>query len=171
MSEITDFNELQLGIEHAIKARFPRLNTVALMRTAPDDTIKTPAVLLEVSGFTGGKKVSGGRLALRMTCQAHCMLSIRSANVEREIVNMAAAVAALVEGNHWGLPAAVQRPENIEATPGEFSTGEAGFESWVVSWEQLIHLGAEWQPPDDMPERPSCPDHPGGECGHRVRHA
>ncbi|ANZ52204.1 hypothetical protein Ahp2_22 [Aeromonas phage Ahp2] len=126
----------------------PMLRTVDAYRmdAPPDDKIKTPAVLVGVEEMGAGKKVTGGRLALDCTFAAYCLLSSETKRADLEIRNMAAMVAMKLDGQKWGLGEAVGRPTNINAVPGMFEHAQPGMECWIVSWEQTIHLGTEWQP-------------------------
>ncbi|PMN73158.1 hypothetical protein [Enterovibrio norvegicus] len=101
--------------------------------------IQTPSILLEVVAVKPGEKRSGGRLALNVEFCAHCILSLKTANVQMEVRNVAARVLQVVDLNRWGLDNAEQ-PRQLSAFPGMFSE-KLGFESWVVSWEQDFHLG------------------------------
>ncbi|MGL4504659.1 MAG: hypothetical protein ACRCUF_02885, partial [Aeromonas sobria] len=79
---------------------------------------------------------------------AYCLLSSKTARAETEIRNMAAMVAMKLDGERFGLGEAVGRPTNITAVPGVFENNQPGLECWIVTWEQTVHLGEVWSPPD-----------------------
>lgn len=60
---------------------------------------------------------------------------------------MAAVLAGKIDGERWALGEAVGRPSNITAVPGVFQNDQPGLECWIVSWEQVVHLGDVWEPP------------------------
>jgi hypothetical protein len=111
--------------------------------------IKTPAVLLELVEIRPAGRVTGGRTPVELAWSAHCVLSVATDNVQREVRNFATQVLCLFDGNRFGLGEAVERAAELEAFPGMFKPGDKGFESWIVNWKQKAHLGDLWQLPDD----------------------
>ncbi|QIZ02624.1 hypothetical protein AhyVDH1_019 [Aeromonas phage AhyVDH1] len=147
MTTVTDFTSLHDAMEAHFKKSITALRTVDAYRSeTPKDTIPTPALLVGVEEMAGAPKVTGGRLAMACTFSAYCLLSAKTKRAETEIRNMAAMVATKLDGERFGLGEAVGRPSNITAVPGVFENDQPGLECWIVSWEQTIHLGAEWQP-------------------------
>ncbi|MGL5589085.1 MAG: hypothetical protein ACRDDI_13610 [Aeromonas veronii] len=147
--QVTDFTALHDAMAAELSARLPVLRTVdALGDEPPSDVALSPAVFVGVEEMTKSKKASGGRVA--MTCQmvAYCVLSTKTPRADVEILNMAASVASVVDGNRWGLPESVEPPKALSAMPGTFAQGGHGCVCWVVSWEQTFHIGQAWSPPD-----------------------
>jgi len=150
---LKDLNALHEHIQAAVRERFgARLNTVG--EYDPIDpqlkTIKTPAILLELVEIRPGGRKTGGRTPVKLIWSAHCILSAATPKVQREIRNFAVQMLCLVDGNKWGLGGAVERPAELpEAFPGLFNPGEMGFESWIVNWSQVVHLGDSWELPVD----------------------
>lgn len=145
---ITNFTALHDAMEGHFKLTIPSLKTVDAYRDKPDDKIKTPAVLVGVDEMQTAKKLTGGRLAMTCVFNAYCILSTSTARAELEVRNMAALVAMKLDGERFGLGEAVGRPANITAVPGVFENDQPGLECWIVSWEQTVHLGDVWSPPD-----------------------
>ncbi|MGL5093658.1 MAG: hypothetical protein ACRC8B_22620 [Aeromonas sobria] len=144
---ITDFTALHDAIEDLFRKEIKHIRTVDAYRDAPQtDKIQTPAILVGVEEFEQTQKVTGGRLAMTCVFSAYCLLSSQTKRAETEIRNMAATVALKLDGQRFGLGEAVGRPSNISCVPGIFQNDQPGLECWVVSWEQVIHLGTEWQP-------------------------
>lgn len=169
---LKDLGALHDNIAAAVRLAFgSRLKTVA--EYDPVDggtqTIKTPAVLLELVEIRPAGRVTGGRTPVELAWSAHCVLSATTENVQREVRNFAVKVMAVVDGNRWQLGEAVTRAEELSAFPGMFKPGEKGFESWIVNWKQTVHLGDSWELPVDGPatevfvgEFPNTgPDHAG----------
>ncbi|MGL5286155.1 MAG: hypothetical protein ACRC8D_08450 [Aeromonas sp.] len=144
----TSFTTIHDEMEKALKKALPALATVEAYRDEPSDHIQTPAILLGVEELGAGQKVTGGRFAFECVFNAYCLLSTQTPRADLEVINMASAVASQVEGRRWGQGASVGRPENITAVPGVFQSSGQGFECWIVSWVQTVHLGSVWSPPD-----------------------
>jgi hypothetical protein len=105
--------------------------------------LTTPALLLELVSIDPGDDDGTDRLPLRLSFAAHCVLSLRTRDVQIELREFAADVLARVRDNRWGYPAAVRAPEALAAQPGEFQPEQAGFDSWLVTWEQVVHVGLD----------------------------
>lgn len=122
-------------------------------------SLVTPALLLECEGVAQTPwQDAGGRLALSCTWVVHCVLSIQTERLQQTLPQFAAAVMGLVlaqcpaggggldeqvRGQLWGLGAAVEPPEEVQAQAGEFVPGLHGRDSWVVRWEQVAYLSGE----------------------------
>lgn len=151
---IEDVGLLHDQIVAAVRERFgARLKTVDAYNPVDADgqAIKTPAVLLELVEIRPGGRVTGGRTPVELAWSAHCVLSAATDRVQREVRNFATQVLILVDGNSWGLGSAVTRAGELEAFPGMFKPGDKGFESWIVNWKQVAHLGETWELPVDGP--------------------
>ena len=148
-----DLTELHNRIIAAIRERFgARLTTVDMYNPVDPNSqsIKTPAVLLELAEIRPSGRATGGRTPMELVWTAHCVLSAQTENVQLEVRNFAAHLLRLIDGARWGLDY-VERAGDLEAFPGLFTPGEKGFESWLVSWKQTAHLGEVWELPVDGP--------------------
>lgn len=158
MSGKPDESDVDLTVLHerivaVIRERFgARLTTVGMYNPVDPDSesIKTPAVLLELAEMRPGGRATGGRTPMELVWTAHCVLSAQTENVQLEVRNFAAQLVRLIDGARWGLDF-VERAADLEAFPGLFTPGEKGFESWLVSWKQTAHLGEAWELPVDGP--------------------
>jgi hypothetical protein len=64
-----------------------------------------------------------------------------------EIREFAIQMALLVYKNTWGMPDDVRSPTNISVQQGPFNPDENGYESFIVSWDQVVFVGeAVWGP-------------------------
>ena len=122
--------------------------------------LATPAILIEVEAIEPGEDDGSDRQPLRLVLAAHCVLSLRTAEVQLELREFAADVLAHVHGNRWGSPGAVREPMALSAAPAEAWPAVAGWDTWRVSWEQLVYVGADaWagvgSVPDDVSVRVS----------------
>lgn len=149
---IDDVSQFHDNLIAHLKDKIPNLHQVADYDPGGLDKIMTPAALINVAEMSPGTTVSGGRLAVQLRVEVHCILSVKTDRVLRQIRNMAAAVMRAVYRQRFGLEKAVEMPTDIDAFPGMFKDGEHGFESWVVSWLQTVHLGDGWQEQEFVPE-------------------
>lgn len=146
---VTDFTALHDAMSEELRTRIKALRTVdALEDEPPSDAVLTPAVFVGVEEVTGTRKLTGGRLALTCSMVAYCLISKKTKRSGLQIINMAASVASVVDGNRWGMVGCVEPPKRLSALPGSFSKGGNGLECWAVSWEQVIHVGDEWKAPE-----------------------
>ena len=120
----------------------------------PETEILTPALLLELESIDpdDDEMHMPGRVGMRCAWSVHVMLSTRTEELQIALPELAAAVVALVRkqeteplhpplnGNHWCLGEAVDGPDAVTARPAGFHPGLHGHDSWVVTWEQAIHL-------------------------------
>lgn len=168
MSVINDFTELHEAIETELKKRVPILSTVALYDPtdiAPGGsfTIKTPAVLIELTEVKPGRAVTGGRIPFKCEFALHCILSTKSPDLPLAVRNLAAAVAMVVGylpedaqsefvrtgRQSWGLSergVECVPVDSINIYPGSFkpkggNEKAIGFDSMIVTFEQQIHFG------------------------------
>ena len=62
-------------------------------------------------------------------------------------------------------------PEQLAMGPGHFQTGDLGYESWYVTWEQTILLGKSRWHTDGLYRGPVKLGHgPNETSGHQNRH-
>lgn len=146
MATISDMHETILS---AIRDQLPVLQTVRDYHVGA--SLETPAALLELETMEEGEDDGTEMVPLRCTWTIHCVLGRRTDSIEREVRDFAAQVLALVRRNRWGLPTSL--PEAITSGPGEFQTGQDGFESWYVTWEQELRVGTDiWQGDGTQPD-------------------
>ncbi|KEQ11286.1 hypothetical protein GZ77_26090 [Endozoicomonas montiporae] len=152
-NSINDLTLVHDNMIAAVKAAMPIMKNVAAYDPIGDrKKLVLPAVLVEVGEMSPGGKNTGGRTPVTIQFAFHCMLSAEVENVQLEVRNFAARILQLVDGNRWELGRAAERPEDLKAFPGEFDPGNKGFESWVVCFEQVFHMGEMKLPPDDTPK-------------------
>ncbi len=132
----------------AFKDRFSsRLDTIQAYRPdQQDETVDTPALLLEMERGEEGLDLGDGRVALRCSFTAHCLLSTQTPDVEIEVRDFAVQVFRFVKENRWGLEGSIDDPVSLSMGPGGFKPGAHGYESWYVNWEQTVYLGeSPWE--------------------------
>ena len=134
---VADFTAHYLGRVATVAAYDP----FPIPSAQEQQALVTPAILLELSEIAEGEEDGTDRQALRLMLTAHCVLSMRTAQIQLELREFAADVLAHVRGQRWGLAKAVQASERPSAQPGEFKPGLEGYDSWAATWEQLVYIG------------------------------
>lgn len=166
---VEDFSPISAAILEAIKTAIPQLVTVQFYepyQPGKPGLIDSPAVLLEVTNIEPGGRVSGGRLSVTFHFGLHCILGTQTPEVNVQVVNLALQVERLVQDNRWALGGAMESPKRIEAFPGVFKPDDKGFESWVVTWSQVAHLGEGNTLPDFLPTQVLIGEYPNTGAGH-----
>ncbi|MCF1457749.1 MAG: hypothetical protein LPH21_09355 [Shewanella sp.] len=163
---LTDFTALHEAMTEDIGKAMPMLRTVKAYNSLKREQVNTPAVLIEAGEMKPGTRLTGGRLAVNVEFIAHCMLSVKTPNVELEIRNFAGKLMQHVAQNRWGLGESVEAPTELSAFPGSFKPDDHGYESWVVTWSQTVHLGEVWQEADFLPAKVWLGEAPNIGAGH-----
>ncbi|MBU2708827.1 hypothetical protein KCM76_22730 [Zooshikella marina] len=145
LNNLTEFHN---AVVSGIKEKIPELGTVAAYSPIYEQSLNTPAVLIELTEMEPAETISGGRTAVTLSMAAHVFLAASDnlEDLQLGIRNLAVYVLQAVHRNHWGLTGAVGSPKLVEAVPGGFKPDCDGYESWIVTWEQVIYLGKEHQP-------------------------
>ena len=117
--------------------------------TDGEQVFNGPTILVEFSEFDRPLKTSGKK-SVELLMHLHCILSSANDNVSLEVANFAAFVSTLIDGNTWGLDY-VKPPTEIAGQPGKYDTGTKGFDSWIVSFKQVVGIGESWEPDNFVP--------------------
>lgn len=139
-TELT-LDALHTAITGHIRAEFPAWVTVEAYRQ-DRKTLPVPACLVELVEMEASDELDPmtGQLALLARWEARIVLGFRQAqNPALEIRKMAAALAAFVHGQRWGLPVGAANVQG--AWPDDFSPEQEQYECWRVEWQQVIHVG------------------------------
>jgi len=139
MSNASEIHQYHTQLISTLQAAFPSVQTLAAYRI--NETLATPAILIEVEGMTVGKLNSMGKTPLNLSMALHCVLGHGTPNLELEVRNFASQVMNLLTNQYFNLPDLLEAPQNISAQPGEFKPGKSGFDSFVVTFEQVIYVG------------------------------
>ena len=116
--------------------------------------INTPAALIEIETLDDAPDDApdddlgdegDGRDALLCTVSIHCVLGTNTANLQRELWNFAAELMRGMKRHDFGLHEenAGGRPSDVNALAGRFVKGQAGYDSRVVSFNQVVYVGDE----------------------------
>ena len=103
-----------------------------------DRQLVAPAIRIDISGHKPGSDNGDGRLPACCEFVAWCSYGSQGF----QAAEAAARLTEFIRYTHWQLGAKVTHPDNIKAEPAQFRPGKAGFESWLVSWEQTVYLGS-----------------------------
>lgn len=106
-------------------------------------TINTPAALVDLEMMDVLVDQGDGKDGIQCNVSIHCVLGSATANLQQELRNFAAEMMRQVKNKPFGgvCEQLAARPEQITAMPGGFKKGKAGYDSWVVSFHQVVFLG------------------------------
>lgn len=143
---------LHQAIIDRIAAQFPAVVTVEDYRE-DRKRIPLPAILIELDELDGAPDDDPGteQLAARARWVARIIIGFRTANAEREIRKLAAALGAFIHQQRWGQP--VEAAQVLSIAPDTFDPELDQYVVWSVEWQQVVHLGASvWVPDGELPE-------------------
>lgn len=146
-----DLDTLHQAVIDAVAAQFPAVQTVEDYRE-DRKRLPLPAILIELDDFEAAPDEDPGteQLAARCRFVARIVIGFRTANAEREIRKLAAALAAFVHLNRWGQP--VEPAQVLTAAPDDFDPDLDQFVVWSVEWQQIVHLGVSvWTNEGEIP--------------------
>jgi len=129
-----------------------RVRTVEAYDPLPDAddqarrAILAPAILLSLEQIDNDDADNDGtdRIPTRLFLVADCILPASIDQPAAQVREFAAAVAADVYRNRWGLAGDVGWPEALSVQPAEIKPGDGGYVAWRVIWEQLAMMGANY---------------------------
>lgn len=160
--ETTTLSAVHDAILDAFKARFDEriawygaYEPIDALTDEAVSAIQAPALLLELESESyDGTADPVGRLAVDCVWNMHCLLTVRTEQLQITLRQMASAVASVIlpkdsasqprRGNRWGLGSAVEWPNGVSALPGRISPGFHGFDERIVRWEQRVYLDDEF---------------------------
>lgn len=120
--------------------------------------IKTPSIYLQIEWQSSdaqiASKVTMGRMATRVSCAIHLMMSTKTPQLQIAIEVFANSILSLlfqpdpdyrggrVIGQRWGLGLGVDPVEGATVQAGDWQPGLNGFDSRIVSFNQTIYTPA-----------------------------
>ena len=137
---MTSLRQWHEAILSALRTQFEDRKVTVAAYTPTTSALQTPALLLEMEDGTLGDDRGDGRTALSCRLTLHALLSLQTNDVELAIRDFASEVLLFTRYQQWGLKE-VSVPEQLAMGPGHFQTGDLGYESWYITWEQTIYLG------------------------------
>lgn len=147
-----DLDALHTAVVNAIEEQFPSVVTVADYRE-DRQRLPLPAILIELDDIEAAPDEDPGteQLAARTRWIARIIIGFRTANAEREIRKLAAALGAFIHMQRWGQP--VEAAQVLTISPDTFDPSLDQYVVWAVEWQQVVHLGASvWKPDGELPE-------------------
>lgn len=148
-------------VAQAIKLAMPRLDTVEVAKHAKTQ-IDTPAILVDVESMRGAASKGDGRTPIMLRMNAYCVLSFKTEELELKIKDMTAKLLAVIDENRFGLKDQVTAASNVHAEPAYFNPAKNGYESWAISWDQIVYIGDDiWQPSGLTPSTVFVGEDPG----------
>ena len=147
-----DLDTLHQNIIDRVAEQFPSVVTVADYRE-DRQRLPLPAILIELDDIEAAPDEDPGteQLAARTRWIARIIIGFRTANAEREIRKLAAALGAFIHMQRWGQP--VEAAQVLTISPDTFDPSLDQYVVWAVEWQQVVHLGASvWKPDGELPE-------------------
>ncbi|MEZ6854197.1 hypothetical protein [Halodesulfovibrio aestuarii] len=148
-----NYPELDIDAAHeaildAIKAKFSAFETVADYERQKE-SIKCPAVILDFESIEkDGRDLGTEQLSVRIRWQLTLLLKFNTANVQRVIRKLIAALCLFIDGNNFALPC------NPCALVGAYADtfDDGGYDAWRVDFEMKAVLGETiWTDGDIVP--------------------
>lgn len=103
--------------------------------------IVVPGILIDISKINIGSDIGDERLPLELTLSALCILSSVEALASVAVKDFAALLISHLRNCNFNGGDQVSVPMDLQAVPAEFSPGNQGYVSWLVSWKQTLYLG------------------------------
>jgi len=145
LNSMTDYlDAVETGLAVALAEKGIVFPTVEYMKDGDIEKIKTPALLIRAGELPPGTAVNDGRDSEKVALEIYCLLSNKEKEgyqPEKEIINLASFIKRLLLRQRWGLGSLVTNPELIQAAEADFKKGPHGYEMWVVTCFQDVHLG------------------------------
>lgn len=119
-------------------------------------TLNAPALLLALESMKYGEQRGDERTAIECDfalCGILASQGLPPEQVAIAVANFGAEIMALLHLNRWGLGEDVNNPEQISGQPAEFKPGKGGYESWAVTWQQTVYVGAISEAKSFLPSR------------------
>lgn len=145
---MTTLAEFHTAIKTVIAANFgANVNTVIWYQQGEEANgqplpVRTPAIILEIEAAEEGDDIGDERAPLLCHITAYCILGQQTTDLQIQVRTFAAQLFASVRKNKWGLGKAVSFPGGITLGPGKFDPEKTGYDSWFVSWDQTLYIGA-----------------------------
>lgn len=136
MSELHDYHT---QLKQALLDAFTALQTVEDYRVG--ETLNTPAILIEVESMSFGDIDGAGKMPLLLNMALHCVLGHTTPNIELEVRDFASQVMNFMRNQFLAMPDDLKAPGNLQAQPGEFRPGKGGYDSFTVTYEQVLLTG------------------------------
>jgi hypothetical protein len=158
VSPTTTMDAVHAAIIAAMRARFgAQVKTYGAyeewdpLDDEPTGKLVIPALLLELDADDyDGQSDPTGRLAMTGSWVMHCVLSVKTDNLQQTLRQFSAVVASVIlpsdpsgqprRGNRWGLGGACDLPVRVTGQAGGFSPGLHGRDSRIIRWEQTFYL-------------------------------
>lgn len=129
----------------ALKSRFPKV-MVKSYETGLKLHEITPACLLDIEELPSNNPSADGRYPVNARIAIHCILGCEISLVQLQVREFALAVSQFIYEEGLWIKGCTEKAQRIDAMPGNFSNETSmGYESWVVSWDQVLNLGeSKW---------------------------
>ncbi|MDU9391521.1 hypothetical protein [Pseudomonas sp. zfem002] len=142
---MSDLNGLHLAISATLETALAQLATVGSYAAVQQETA-LPALFYGIVGLKPGTDPGDGHSRVIATFEARISTDGTRPQAVLEAVSLAAQLMVLLRKQYWNIDF-VEEARSVQALPS--STAPT---TWVVQWEQVLHLGeAQWPWPNQPP--------------------
>lgn len=142
---MSDLNGLHLAIGATLETALAQLATVGSYAAVQQETA-LPALFYGIVGLKPGTDPGDGHSRVIATFEARISTDGTRPQAVLEAVSLAAQLMVLLRKQYWNIDF-VEEARGVQALPS--STAPT---TWVVQWEQVLHLGeTQWPWPNQPP--------------------
>ncbi|MFJ4371787.1 hypothetical protein ACIP1T_04125 [Pseudomonas japonica] len=142
---MSDLNGLHQAIGATLETALAQLATVGSYAAVQQETA-LPALFYGIVGLKPGTDPGDGHSRVIATFEARISTDGTRPQAVLEAVSLAAQLMVLLRKQYWNIDF-VEEARGVQALPS--STAPT---TWVVQWEQVLHLGeAQWPWPNQPP--------------------
>lgn len=140
---MSDLNALHQAITDTVTAAMPQFATVKSYAAVQQDTA-LPALLHAITGLKPGTDPGDGHSCVVATFEARIVVDASRPQAALDATALAAQLMVVLRKQYWGIDF-VEDARAVVAQPKAVA-------SWLVQWEQTLHLGdAQWPWPNQPP--------------------
>lgn len=144
---MSDLNTLHQAITDTVRAAMPQFETVDSYAAAQQNTA-LPALLHAITGLKPGTDPGDGHSCVVATFEARIVVDASRPQAALDATALAAQLIVLLRKQYWDVDF-VEDARAIKALPQGTDLPAA---SWLVQWEQTLHLGdTQWPWPNQPP--------------------
>ena len=144
---MSDLNALHEAITATVREAMPQIETVSSYAAMQQGTA-LPALFHAITGLKPATDPGDGHSCIVATLEARIVVDGSRPQAALEATTLAAQLMVLLRKQYWGIDF-VEDARAIKALPQGTDWPVA---SWLLQWEQTLHLGdAQWPWPNQPP--------------------
>jgi len=144
---MSDLVQLHQAITSTLEAAIPQLQTIASYAAVQQDT-PLPALFHSIVEMKPASDPGDGHSCVTATFEARIVVDARRPQSALEVMALAARLMVVLRQQYWGVDF-VEEARAVNALPQGTEWPAA---TWVVKWEQVLHIGeSQWPWPNQPP--------------------